>query len=72
MADTKYIREKLEMSQKEFAEFFGISLGTVKNWDSRNCMPTYVNNILLRYILEFEGHKRYFDKYIDLLSLHIQ
>lgn len=36
------IRNSLGMSQSEFAHTFGIPLGTVRNWDSKSCMPYYV------------------------------
>lgn len=36
------IRNSLGMSQSEFARTFGIPLGTVRNWDSKSCMPYYV------------------------------
>ena len=36
------IRNSLGMSQSEFARTFGIPLGTVRNWDSKSCMPFYV------------------------------
>lgn len=36
------IRNSLGMTQSEFARTFGIPLGTVRNWDSKSCMPYYV------------------------------
>lgn len=36
------IRSALGMSQSEFAHAFGIPIGTVRNWDSKDCMPYYV------------------------------
>ena len=36
------IRNSLGMSQSEFARTFCIPLGTVRNWDSKSCMPYYV------------------------------
>lgn len=36
------IRSSLGMSQSEFFRAFGIPLGTVRNWDSKFCMPYYV------------------------------
>ena len=36
------IRNLLGMSQSEFARSFCIPLGTVRNWDSKSCMPYYV------------------------------
>lgn len=36
------IRNALGMSQSEFARAFGIPVGTVRNWDTKYCMPYYV------------------------------
>lgn len=36
------IRNSLGMSQSEFSRTFSIPLGTVRNWDSKYCMPYYV------------------------------
>lgn len=40
------IRNALGMSQSEFARAFGIPIGTVRNWDSKSCMPYYVFRLL--------------------------
>lgn len=40
---TKYCRQILgSMTQHEFSDRFGIPYRTVTNWDSRKCMPQYV------------------------------
>ena len=33
------IRKLLGFSQKDLADCFGIPIATVRNWDSKNCMP---------------------------------
>lgn len=43
---TTQIREKLGMSQKELAETYNIPIGTIRNWDSRDCCPEYILNML--------------------------
>jgi DNA-binding transcriptional regulator YiaG len=34
------LREELKMSQKEFAEYLGLSSGTVATWERRNRLST--------------------------------
>lgn len=41
--NSKEIRNVLNMSQREFSVKYSIPLGTVRNWDSRNCMPIYMS-----------------------------
>lgn len=48
--DSKLIRKDLGMTQKEFAEKYGIPLTTVKNWDSRDCMPTYLCSVFAEIV----------------------
>lgn len=38
------------MSQRDFSNFFGVPYGTVKNWDSRSCMPVYFYNLCCRFM----------------------
>lgn len=47
--DTGYWRKVLNMSQGEFAEFLGVSLRTVQNWDYRHTMPEVISNLLSKY-----------------------
>lgn len=47
------VREQLGLSQSDFALLFGISVNTVRNWDSKCCMPFYMNRIMsmiIRYV----------------------
>lgn len=46
---THKLREFFGYSQFEFAEHFDIPLATVKNWDSRDCMPIYLYRIIEKY-----------------------
>lgn len=39
--DTKVFRSRYGLSQRQFAEFFGVPIRTVHNWDYRNCAPEY-------------------------------
>lgn len=38
--------EKGKLTQEQFANRYGISLATVKNWDARGTMPNYVFEML--------------------------
>ena len=40
--DTIVLRQIYKYTQKELSEKFDIPLSTIKNWDSRHCMPYYV------------------------------
>lgn len=46
------IRESLGMSQSEFATTFCIPVNTVRNWDSKSCMPYYVFR-LFNLVIDF-------------------
>lgn len=47
---THKIRQDLNMTQKEFSQRYNIPLGTVRNWDARNCMPSYCASIFSEII----------------------
>ena len=49
------IRKLLGFSQKDLADCFGIPIATVRNWDSKNCMPTYIVE-MLSYIYDCEKY----------------
>lgn len=40
VADVKEIRERLHVSQAEFAEALGTNINTIKSWESRRRNPT--------------------------------
>lgn len=43
------IRKDLNLTQEEFSSKFNIPLGTIRNWDARDCMPIYIYTILCEY-----------------------
>lgn len=49
---TKELREERGLTQKEFADKFGIPLRTVQNWECRGCCPDYVLGLFYRYYAE--------------------
>lgn len=53
--DCKELRQKAGMTQKAFAEYFGIPKRSIENWEGekRQC-PDYLLE-LMRYKLEKEG-----------------
>lgn len=48
--NVKGIRERLKLSQEAFAERFGLTLATVKNWEQGRRAPEEAAKILLRLI----------------------
>lgn len=46
--DIKAIREKLDVSQREFALMIGVSLGTLQNWEQGRRRPVGPARALLR------------------------
>lgn len=48
--DVKIIRERLRLSQAEFAMRFGFSLSNVKNWEQRRRFPDGSARVFLKVI----------------------
>lgn len=48
--DVKAIREKLHVSQKEFASYFGVSARTIQEWEQHRRTPTTVARNFLKVI----------------------
>ena len=48
--NVKAIRQKLGLSQAEFAQQFGFSVRTVQQWEQRRAVPDRPGRILLRVI----------------------
>jgi len=48
--DIKGIREKFGLSQQKFAELFGISVATLRNWEQGRRKPSGSANVLLRVL----------------------
>lgn len=45
--DVKEVRAKVGMSQNEFASAFGISVSTLRHWESGDCSPQVPVLVLL-------------------------
>lgn len=60
--DFKELRKAAGMSQRKFAEYFGIPRRTVEDWDSgkRKCTPYLLD--LMKYKLEKENKLNETDK----------
>lgn len=50
------IRKLLGFSQKDLADCFSIPIATVRNWDAKDCMPTYIGE-MLSYIYVCEEYR---------------
>lgn len=48
--NVKAIREKLHVSQKEFASYFGVSVRTIQEWEQHRRKPTTVARNFLKVI----------------------
>lgn len=72
---THKLRRRLgDFSQQDFAIEFGVPLSTVKNWDSRNCMPEYVYYAFYRLII---FRQQFYDLYACIrrnenIGIHLQ
>ena len=40
------IRNKFGFSQKDLSLAFNIPIATIRNWDSKDCMPKYIGDML--------------------------
>ena len=56
---TERIRKGFKITQKQLAEMFNIPLGTIKNWDVRDCMPEYMEELLFQVLLVKDACKKY-------------
>lgn len=48
--DVKSIRDKLDLSQEQFAGYFGVSIRTVQEWEQHRRTPTATARNFLRVI----------------------
>ncbi|GAM96731.1 DNA-binding protein [alpha proteobacterium U9-1i] len=48
--NVRAIRQKLELSQEEFARRFGVSVGTLRNWEQGVRLPDGPARVLLKVI----------------------
>ena len=57
--NVRALRNKLGMTQEEFADTFGVSAGTVRNWEQGRRTPEGAARVLMRVIaLEPDAVKR--------------
>ena len=68
---TERIRKGFKITQKQLAEMFNIPLGTIKNWDVRDCMPEYMEELLFQVLLVKDACKKY-DEELERDSLSIE
>jgi DNA-binding transcriptional regulator YiaG len=55
MPDVRSIRERLSLSQAEFAECFNLSQRTLQQWEQRRAMPDMPARVLLKVIQRAPG-----------------
>ena len=48
--DVKLVRNKLHLSQEKFAEYFGVSIRTIQEWEQHRRTPTATARNFLRVI----------------------
>ena len=66
--DIKNIREKLNVSQPEFAEMLGISVRTLQNWEQKHRLPGGPARILLEVAAAYPDQVRQVSRKILGLS----
>lgn len=49
-ADVKLIRQKLHLSQEEFANYFGVSVRTIQEWEQHRRTPNTTTRNFLKVI----------------------
>lgn len=57
MGDLKVVRQKYNLTQKDIADEFGISIRAVQNWEYRKNCPSNVYNIICKYYQLLERKK---------------
>jgi transcriptional regulator with XRE-family HTH domain len=73
MKDVKELRESMKMTQKQFAEYCGVTERTVQKWEAGNTIPPIVSKFLTYVDNEFnsgdviknEGHNSIVGKDIN-------
>lgn len=48
--DVRRIRQKVQMSQGEFAKYFGVSVRTIQEWEQGRCVPGGASRAFLTVI----------------------
>lgn len=65
---TKFFRESYNVTQKEISEKFDIPLSTIKNWDARDCMPSYVWGMMQTIFHQEEKLQIYHEERLEKLK----
>ena len=50
IVDVHQARNNLNLTQKQFAATFGVSIATLRNWEQKRRLPTGAAKVLLRII----------------------
>ena len=66
--DVRAVRNKLGLSQKAFSDVFGVSLGTLRNWEQGRRLPRGPARILMHII---DKEPETVSRIIDELSLAV-
>ncbi len=48
--DVQEARDQLQLTQKQFATTFGVSIATLRNWEQKRRLPTGASKVLLKII----------------------
>jgi len=48
--DVQKIRKKVQMSQSQFAKYFGVSVRTIQEWEQARCVPSGASRAFLTVI----------------------
>ncbi|MFZ5834236.1 MAG: helix-turn-helix domain-containing protein [Pseudomonadota bacterium] len=48
--DVQNIRKKVQMSQSQFAKYFGVSVRTIQEWEQGRCVPSGASRAFLTVI----------------------
>jgi putative transcriptional regulator len=50
--DVKAMRQKLHLSQKKFANYFGVSVRTIQEWEQHRCYPSATARNFMKVIAQ--------------------
>ena len=69
---THKLRKELHLTTEEFSKKYNIPVGTVRNWDTRETMPTYVENLVRENMKLEEENFKMMDTLINIFTPHMQ
>lgn len=55
---TEGVRELLHLTQEGFADWLGVSVRKVQNWDSRQSWPEWADALIRKYVIPLEQVRR--------------